>query len=215
LDRAIPCLVNDNFVYTRKHRPPRAADVILKRCHSEELRAPERALRGDRPLRLLRLLIALSHSHCSRPAEPNIIKTVVSARSDWTKRLLEDVEMFARKGTFSSVARPVVMATVAALALSAVAPTMASARPIHRGFHGGGAAAAAAFAGIVGTGLAIAASRPYYDSYDGYYGPAPVYGGPVYDGGPTYSYYGGGPGYYYGGNNSASTVPFVSQNGSW
>jgi hypothetical protein len=148
-------------------------------------------------------------------AEPNIIKTVVSARSDRTKRLLEDVEMFARKGMFPSVARPVVMATVAALALSAVAPTMASARPFHRGFHGGGgAAAAAAFAGIVGTGLAIAASRPYYDSYDAYYGPAPVYGGPVYYGGPAY--YGASPGYdYYGGNGNASTVPFVSQNGSW
>jgi hypothetical protein len=94
----------------------------------------------------------------------------------------------------SSVARPVVMAAVAALALSAVAPTMASARPIHRGYHGGGGAAAAG--AIVGTGLAIAASRPgYYDSYNGYYGPAPVYGGPAY-GGP--GYYGGSPGYYGG-----------------
>jgi hypothetical protein len=115
---------------------------------------------------------------------------------------------------FSSVGRPVVMAAVAALALSAVAPTAASARPFHRGFHGGGgAAAAAAFAGIVGTGLAIAASRPgYYDSYDGYYGPAPVYGGPVY-GGPVY--YGGSPGYNYGGYGDASTVPFTPQNGGW
>src|SRR6202000_2537051 len=98
--------------------------------------------------------------------------------------IVEDAEMIARKGTFSKVGRPVVMATVAALALSAVTPTMASARARHGGFRGGGgAAAAAAFAGIVGTGLAIAASRPYYDSYDGYYGPAPVYGGPVYYGG--------------------------------
>jgi hypothetical protein len=122
--------------------------------------------------------------------------------------------MFARKGMFSSVARPVVMAGVAALALSAIAPTMASARPIHRGYHGGGAAAAAAFAGIVGTGLAIAASRSYDNSYDSYYGPAPAYGGPVYYGGPAY--YGASPGYdYYGGNGNASTVPFVSQNGSW
>src|ERR1700733_3830524 len=91
--------------------------------------------------------------------------------------------MLARKGMFSSVGRPVMIAAVAALALSAVAPTAASARPFHRGFHGGGsAAAAAAFAGVVGTGLAIAASRNgYYDSYDGYYGPAPVYGGgPVF-----------------------------------
>ena len=117
--------------------------------------------------------------------------------------------MFARKGMLSSVGRPVVMAAVAALALSAVAPTSASARPIHRGFHGGGgAAAAAAFAGIVGTGIAIAASRRGYDdSYDGYYGPAPVYGGPAY--------YGGGPGYgYYRGYGSdASTIPFTPQSG--
>ena len=102
--------------------------------------------------------------------------------------------MFIRKGMFSSVA----IAAVAALAISAVAPTSASARPYHRGY-GGGAAAAAAFAGIVGTGLAIAASRGgYYDSYDGYYGPAPVYGGPVYYGGPAY--YGPpppGPGCYW------------------
>jgi hypothetical protein len=116
--------------------------------------------------------------------------------------------MFAPKGMLSSVGRPVVMAAVAALVLSAVAPTAASARPYHRGFHGGGgAAAAAAFAGIVGTGLAIAASRPgYYDSYDGYYGPAPVYGGPVY--------YGPGPGYnYYGGYGDSSRIPFTPQSG--
>jgi hypothetical protein len=124
---------------------------------------------------------------------------------------LEDDEMFVRKGMFSSVA----IAAVAALALSAVAPTTASARPYHRGY-GGGAAAAAAFAGIVGTGLAIAASRGgYYDSYDGYYGRAPVYGGgPVYYGGPAY--YGPGPGHqYYGGPGDASTVPFTPQTGTW
>jgi hypothetical protein len=126
--------------------------------------------------------------------------------------------MFAREGMFSKVGRPVVMAGVAALALSAFTPTTASARPIHRGFHGGGgAAAAAAFAGIVGTGLAIAASRPYYDSYDGYYGPAPVYGAPVY-GGPVYyggpAYYGGGAGVY-GGYGDQSTLPYVPQSGSW
>ena len=54
-----------------------------------------------------------------------------------------------------------------------------------------GAAAAAAFAGIVGTGIAIAAAqnrRDYYDSY-GYYGGAPAY----YGGGPAYY---GSPGYY-------------------
>ena len=56
-------------------------------------------------------------------------------------------------------------------------------------------AAAAAFAGIVGTGIAIAATqnrRDYYDSY-GYYG-----GGPAYYAAPP-AYYGGGPVYYGGG----------------
>jgi hypothetical protein len=129
--------------------------------------------------------------------------------------IVEDAEMFARKAMFSKVGRPVVMAGVAVLALSAFTPTTASARPWHGGFRGGGggAAAAAAFAGIVGTGLAIAASRPYYDSYDAYYGPAPVYGGPVYYGGPAYYY---GPGHdLYGGRGDASNVPFTPQSGTW
>ena len=93
----------------------------------------------------------------------------------------EDIEMFARKALFSSIGRAAAVATVAAVALTAVEPSMAragsaragkglstassgtsdatdfSARRRHyRG--GGGAAAAAAFAGIVGTGLAIAAT---------------------------------------------------------
>jgi hypothetical protein len=121
--------------------------------------------------------------------------------------------MFARKGVFSSIGRAATLATVAAVALTAIEP-MAYAGPFkdkgvtavtgtsdatdisarrryYRG--GGGAAAAAAFAGIVGTGLAIAAAqnrRDYYDSY-GYYGGGPVY----YGGGP---YYGYGDGYYGG-----------------
>ena len=129
--------------------------------------------------------------------------------------------MFARKGLFSSIGRTGAVATVVAVALTAVQPSMAFAgsatsgkgvtastgtsdatdisarRRYYRG--GGGAAAAAAFAGIVGTGLAIAATqnrRDYYDSY-GYYGGGPVYygGGPAYGyGGP---YYGGGYGGYY------------------
>jgi hypothetical protein len=129
--------------------------------------------------------------------------------------------MFARKGAFSSIGRASALATIAAVVLTAVEPTMAFAgaapsgkgvtasagtsdatdisarRRYYRG--GGGAAAAAAFAGIVGTGLAIAAAqnrRDYYDSY-GYYGGGPVYygGGPAYGyGGP---YYGGGYGGYY------------------
>ncbi len=128
--------------------------------------------------------------------------------------------MFAQKGLFSSVGRTTALATVAALALTVVEPSLAMAGPAprekglttgasdatdfsarrryYRG--GGGAAAAALFAGVVGTGIAIAAanSRPYYyDSY-GYYGGGPVYyGGPAYYGGDPY-YYGGGYGYYGG-----------------
>ena len=128
--------------------------------------------------------------------------------------------MFARKGLFSSIGRAGAVATIAAVALTAVEPSMAFAgsatsgkgvtastgtsdatdisarRRYYRG--GGGAAAAAAFAGIVGTGLAIAAAqnrRDYY--YDNGYG---YYGGPAYYGRPYYApraYYGGGP--YYGG----------------
>jgi hypothetical protein len=99
---------------------------------------------------------------------------------------------------------------VAAVALTAMAPSMASAGEVLHGKGasaatgnvtdisarrrgiGGGAAAAAAFAGIVGTGIAIAASqnrRSDYDDYDSgpaYYAPAPYYGGygsPYYHGG--------------------------------
>jgi hypothetical protein len=130
--------------------------------------------------------------------------------------------MFARKGVFSSIGRASAVATVVAVALTAVQPSMAfagsalsskgvtastgtsdatdiSARRRHyRG--GGGAAAAAAFAGIVGTGLAIAATqnrRDYY--YDNGYG---YYGGPAYYGRPAPYYYRHGPYYgdsYYGG----------------
>jgi hypothetical protein len=129
--------------------------------------------------------------------------------------------MFARKGVFSARGRAAVMATVAAVALTAVEPSLALAGPVPSGeglsaatatsgatdfsarrrfYRGGGAAAAAAFAGIVGTGLAIAAAQnrsAYYDDY---------YGGPVYYGGGPY-YYGGGP-YYYGGYGYGSGVPY-------
>jgi len=114
--------------------------------------------------------------------------------------------MFARKAVFSSFGRGAVIATVAAMALTVVEPSLARAgsAPSGKGLSTvaggatdisarrrgyGGAAAAAAFAGIVGTGLAIAATqnrRAYYDDYDS----GPVY----YGGGPVY--YGGGPGYY-------------------
>ena len=125
----------------------------------------------------------------------------------------EDIEMFARKGVFSSIGRASAVATVVAVTLTAVPPSMAFAgsasagkgvtastgssdatdisarRRYYRG--GGGAAAAAAFAGIVGTGIAIAAAqnrRDYYDGYGYYSAPPAYYGGPTYYGG-----YGGWP----------------------
>ena len=115
--------------------------------------------------------------------------------------------MFNRKGAFSSAGRAAVLATVAAVALTAVAPSMALAGSAPHGKGaaasstvtdisarrrgvGGGAAAAAAFAGIVGTGLAIAATQNRRDYYDDYYGapayyaaPSPYYGEPYYGGG--------------------------------
>jgi hypothetical protein len=129
----------------------------------------------------------------------------------------EDIEMFARKGVFSSIGRAGAAATIVAVALTAFQPSTAfagsapangatattgtstatdfSSRGRYYRGGGGGAAAAAAFAGIVGTGIAIAAAqnrRDYYDSY-GYYG-----GGPAYYAAPP-AYYGGGPVYYGGG----------------
>ena len=124
--------------------------------------------------------------------------------------------MLARKSVFSSIGRASSVATVVAMALTAVQPSVAFAGSASSGkaqtastgtsdatdfsagrryYRGGGAAAAAAFAGIVGTGLAIAAAqnRPaYYDSYGYYAAPPAYYGGPIY-GGPVYYGYGGRP----------------------
>jgi hypothetical protein len=127
--------------------------------------------------------------------------------------------MLARKAVFSSIGRAAVMATVAAVTLTAVEPSLARAGsvPLGKGLSaatatsgatdfsarrrhyrgGGGAAAAAAFAGIVGTGLAIAATQDRRAYYDDYYG-----GGPVYYGGGPYNYGNG----YYGGYRSG--VPY-------
>jgi len=116
---------------------------------------------------------------------------------------MEDFEMFARKALSFSFGCAAVMATVAAMALTVVEPSLARAGSATSGatdisarhrVYRGGAAAAAAFAGIVGTGLAIAATqnrRAYYDDYGG--GPA-YYGGGGYYGSP----------YGYGGANGAS-----------
>jgi hypothetical protein len=132
--------------------------------------------------------------------------------------------MFARKTVFSSIGRAAVMATVAAVTLTAVEPSLAFAGSAPAGtgaslaaptsdatdfssrgryYRGGGAAAAGAFAAIVGTGIAIAASQNRRPYYDGYYGGGPVYygGGPAYYGGNPY--YGSDP--YYGGYGYGST----------
>jgi hypothetical protein len=101
--------------------------------------------------------------------------------------------MFDRFSKFAG--RKAVFATAAVLALTAVAPTASFAGGRH--WHGGGGAAfaGAAIAGVVGTGLAIAASRDAY-AYD-----APAY----YGGGPAY--YDGGPGYY-GGDSYYGPRPY-------
>jgi hypothetical protein len=114
--------------------------------------------------------------------------------------------MLTNKRTFSLAGRSAVIATVAALALSAIEPSAAFAGSRHR--YGGGAAAAAAFAGIVGTGVAIAAAQnraAYYGDDYGYYG-----GGPVYAPAPVpYGSYGGyDPAY--GPNHYGADVPYVN-----
>lgn len=124
---------------------------------------------------------------------------------------------FARKTVLSPARRATAIVAMTALALTAVAPSVASAAPRaagaskatsgatdfsarRRGHGHGGAAAAAAFAGIVGAGLAIAAAqnrRAYYDEY---------YGRPVY-GAPAPGYYYGAPGY--GPYRNDSALPYV------
>lgn len=132
--------------------------------------------------------------------------------------------MLTRKGFKSSTGRSVVLATVAAMALTAAGPSFAAspapvgkvvsahaitdfsaARRHHRHRGGGNAAAAAAFAGIIGTVGAIAAANARDNAYD-YYG-GPVYYGTPYYGYPDYRYttpYGGAPygGAPYGGHGT-------------
>jgi hypothetical protein len=102
--------------------------------------------------------------------------------------------MFDRFSKFAG--RKAVLATAAVLALTTVAPTASFAGGRHWHGGGGGAFAGAAIAGIVGTGLAIAATRNAYAYDDG-----PYYGGPAYYSGPAYygngPYYGPGPDYQY------------------
>jgi len=110
--------------------------------------------------------------------------------------------MFSRKAAFPSTRRATAIAVAAALALTAVVPSVASAASAGKGFTAssgmtdisarrrGFNPGAAAVAGVVGLGIAAAAaanSRGYYDDSYAYYGdPGPVYVAP-------------GPGYYYGG----------------
>jgi hypothetical protein len=137
--------------------------------------------------------------------------------------------MFARKGVFSSIGRTAAMVSVAALALTAIEPSLAQAgsAPATKGLSAasgtsgatdisarrrispGGAAAAAAFAGIVGTGIAIAAAQNRRAYYDDYYGGGPVYygGGPAYYGGPVYY---GDPAYGPGPNGYGMDTPYVN-----
>jgi hypothetical protein len=129
--------------------------------------------------------------------------------------------MLTRKSFKSSTSRSVVLATVAAVVLTATGPSFAgssasvskgisatgsssgvtdfsAARRHHRHHHhrrhyggGGNAAAAAAFAGIIGTVGAIAASQARRDAYYDY-GPGYYAPPPRYYGGPRYpSPYGG------------------------
>ena len=116
--------------------------------------------------------------------------------------------MFDRFSKFAG--RKAVLATAAVLALTTVAPTASFAGGRH--WHGGGGAAfaGAAIAGVIGTGLAIAATRDAY-AYDApaYYGGGPAY----YDDGPTYY---SGPRYYrsgheyLGNNGSGGRDPFAT-----
>ncbi len=114
--------------------------------------------------------------------------------------------MIARKAAFPS-ARAAALGVATALALTAIAPTIASAAPAGKGFTAatgmtdvsarrrGFNPGAAAVAGVVGLGIAAATAanaNAYYDDGYGYYGaPGPVYVAP----GPGYYYGGGGYGY--------------------
>jgi hypothetical protein len=95
----------------------------------------------------------------------------------------------------TKIRRSILAALVAVVAVSSVGLTPAEARYRH---HYGNAAGAAAFLGLVGTVVALAAADQYRDDYYGY-GP---YSGGYYS--APYGYYGGGyrhgGGYRYGGH---------------
>ena len=129
--------------------------------------------------------------------------------------------MFARKREFTRTGRATAIATIIVLALTGVAPSLAYAGAARGNGvatpEGGvtdlsarrrlapGAAAAAAFAGVVGTGIAIAAAQNRRAYYEDVYG----YGGPVYAApGPGPYYYGFDPAY--GPNHYGADVPYVN-----
>lgn len=131
--------------------------------------------------------------------------------------------MFSRKAAFPSTRRATAIAVAAALALTAVVPSVASAASAGKGFTAtsgmtdisarrrGFNPGAAAIAGVVGFGIAAAAaanSRAYYDDGYGYYDGGPVYVAPA----PGPYYYGGYGGY---GAYDASRLPYVNPNSIW
>jgi hypothetical protein len=128
------------------------------------------------------------------------------------------MHMFSHKQPLSSVARHVVMATIAALAFTVVEPSVAvarasgpalkqaaaatdatdlSARRRYRHYRGNPAAGLAIMGAMIGTIGAIAAQHdddyyygPGYYAGPGYYGPPPVYYAPrPYYGPRVYRYY--------------------------
>jgi MFS family permease len=129
---------------------------------------------------------------------------------------LEETEMMTRKALISSAGRSVVLATIAALALTTselpllAAPASHAAAGIstgvskgvtdfsarrHRYYRRGGSAAGLAFMGLaIGTiagAIAAEQRRDYYYNHGYYYGPGPYYdpgyyGGPYYYGRPYY-----------------------------
>jgi hypothetical protein len=136
--------------------------------------------------------------------------------------------MMALKSLFSSIGQAAVIATVAAVTLTAVAPAVAEAAPAGKGLsgtamrrdatdfsarrryhHGSGASATGAFDAMTGAGVAAAASRNR-GAYDhGDWNCSPVYCGPHYyrgdhyDGGDSYGYYGGDS---YGGSSTPAVA---------
>jgi len=82
--------------------------------------------------------------------------------------------------------RAIAAATAAAIAVSSLAVSPASARPYHHHRSAGGAAVLGAVAGVFGTIAALAAR----DRYERHYGYGPYYAPPPP---PPYGYYGSGP----------------------